>query len=193
MVGDEAARSAFRKPRLDRARPHEVAVGEKELEMRDRELLAVDRNHAVDHLAFALADANHVHCRTVDAHAIRGGPTDEVRDLGTSDHVLAGQTGDVWTRASNQGALDHDDGAALLCEVPRDVLAGLPAAEDDVLDLYGLSHGEAHRFTVRSPRLLAIGSGRAYSPKDQVRGTSSIIALAHNSLVITFAACSAIR
>ena len=67
VIGDEAARSAFRKPRLDRARPHEVAVGEKELEIRDRELLAVDRNHAVDHFAFALADANHVHCRTLDA------------------------------------------------------------------------------------------------------------------------------
>ena len=130
----------------------------------------------------------------VDSHAVRRGATDEVRDLGASDHVLARQARDVWTRASDQGALDHDDGPALLRQLPRDVLARLAAAEDDVLDLYGLSHGEAHRFAVRSPWSLAIlDSGRAYSPKDQVRGTSSIIPLAHNSLVIRFAACSAIR
>ena len=32
-------------------------------------------------------------------------------------------------------ALDHDDGPALLRQVPCDVLARLTAAEDDVLDV----------------------------------------------------------
>ena len=144
-VGDKAARAAVRKPRLDRARPHKPAFGEQELEMRDRELLAVDRDHAVDHLAFTLTDTPHVHRRSLDSHAVRRGAADQIGDLGTSDHVLAWQAGDVRTRPSHQRALDHHDGAALLRQVPRDVLAGLAAAEDDVLDVYGLIHGGAHR------------------------------------------------
>ena len=119
--------------------------------MRDRELLAVDRDHAVDHLAFALADTLHVHRRALDSHAVRRGPTDQVRDLGASDHVLAWQAGDVWTRASNQGALDHDDGPALLRQVPCEILARLTAAEDGVLDVYGLIHGGPHRLAEKSP------------------------------------------
>ena len=52
-------------------------------------------------------------------------------------------------------ALDHDDGPALLGQVPCDVLARLAAAEDDVLDVYGLSHGGPHRLAGKS-RLPAI-------------------------------------
>ena len=139
-IGDEAARAAVRKPRLDRARSHEPAFGQQELEMRDREFLVVDRDHAVDHLAFALTDTLHVHRRSLDCHAIRRGAADQIGDLRTSDHVLARQARDVRTRSSHQRPLDHHDGAALLGQVPRDVLAGLAAAKDDVLDMHTLSH-----------------------------------------------------
>ena len=149
-LGDKAASTAVRKGRLDRARPDQDAVGQEELEMRHRKLLPVDGDQAVDHVPFALADPPHVHRRTIDSHAIGRGSTDQVRDLGTSDHVLAWQAGDVWTRPSNQGPLDHDDGSALLGQFPCQVLAGLAAAEDDVLDLYGLMHGGAHRRAVTS-------------------------------------------
>jgi len=95
----------------------------------------------IDHLAFALAYTLHVHRRALDSHPVRRGPTDQVRDLGTSDHVLAWQAGDVRTRASNQGALDHDDGPTLLRQVPREILARLTPAENGILDVYGLIHG----------------------------------------------------
>ena len=144
-VGDEAARAAFSKSRLDRARPHKDAFGKEELEMRDRELPAVDRDHAVDHLALALAYSLHVHRRRVDTHAVRRGAPDQIGDLGAADHVLARQAGDVRTRSANQGALDHHDGPALLRQVPGDILARLTPAEDDVLDVYGLSHGGPQR------------------------------------------------
>jgi hypothetical protein len=72
-------------------------------------------------------------------------------DLGASDHVLAWQAGDVWTRASNQGALDHDDGPALSRQIPCEVLAGLTPTEDGILDVDGLSHGGPHRLGDRSP------------------------------------------
>ena len=48
-------------------------------------------------------------------------------------------------------ALDHDDGPALLRQVPCEILARLTAAEDDVLDVYGLSHGGPHRLAGKSP------------------------------------------
>ena len=99
----------------------------------------------MDDVPFALADLVHVHRRTIDSHAIGRRSTHQVRHLGTSDHVLAWQAGDVWTRASNQGPFDHNDGPALLGQFPGQVLAGLAAAEDDILDIYDLSHREAFR------------------------------------------------
>lgn len=48
--GDEAFAAAIGESRLDGSRPHEEAFGELEVEIRHRELRAVDFNHAVDHL-----------------------------------------------------------------------------------------------------------------------------------------------
>ena len=96
-LGDEAAAAAIRKSRLHRAWAHEDPFGKEELEMRHRKFLPVDGDQTVDHLAFALPDAVHVHRAAVDAHAIRRGLTDKVGNLGASNHVLARQTGDVGT------------------------------------------------------------------------------------------------
>ena len=105
--------------------------------MRHRILLPVDRNHAVNHFAFPLANPGHIHGRGLGTHSVRRGATDQVRHLGTSDHVLAWQAGDVWTRTSNQRALDHDDGPTQTRQFPCEILTGLTSAQDGILDVYG--------------------------------------------------------
>ena len=118
--------------------------------MRDRELLAVDRDHAVDHLAFALADTPHVHRRCASIVT----PYDAARlirsaTLALRITFLLGRQAMFGHDPPIKRPLDHDDGPALLRQVPGDVLARLTSAEDDVLDVYGLSHGGPRRLVKR--------------------------------------------
>ena len=150
-IGDKAARSAFGKLRLDRARGHQEAFGKEVLEVRHRKLLPMDRDQAIDHLALAITYTLHVHGGVFDSHAVRRPPADQIRDLGAADYVLAWQTRNVWTRTANQRALDHDDRPTLLRQVPCEILARLTPADYHVFDVYGFSHGRPHRLSGKNP------------------------------------------
>jgi hypothetical protein len=77
--------------------------------------------------------------RGAASQAVLGGVAKEVRDLGAADHVLAWHAGDIGTRATYQGALDHGRSSAGPGQLPSDVFSGFAAAQDE--DLVALDGG----------------------------------------------------
>jgi hypothetical protein len=66
--------------------------------------------------------------------------TEELRDLGAVNHVLAGQAGDVGAGAADQPALDHGGAPTGPRQIPRDELARRATAQNQVLDLLDGAH-----------------------------------------------------
>src|SRR6266478_6002676 len=79
------------------ARRNETALPENEVEAIDGKPRLVDRDHAVDHVAPALAHAGHVQGPRTKAQSERRPMADELHDLRAVDHVLTGQAGNVGT------------------------------------------------------------------------------------------------
>src|SRR5580698_4956392 len=76
--------------------------------------------------------------------------TDEMRDLGTPDLILAGQTVDVGAGPADQLAFDDSGATARTCQMPGQKFAALPTANDEGFEVIFLRHGE----------LRSVGSGR---------------------------------
>ena len=127
--------ASLRRNNLNGLRRHEAAFAEHEVDARSREPISMGLNQAVDHRAFSTSDALHVRRDGSRPDAVVGGFSDEVGHFRATDDVLARQASDVRTGAADERALDDDRRTTLLGQLPRDVLARLPAAEDDVLDL----------------------------------------------------------
>jgi hypothetical protein len=139
LAGD-APGTALGEPDFNGAWRGESAFAEDELHARRGKALAMDLDHAFDHLALAPANVLHPGGGRHGAGAVIGGVPDQLRHPGTLDDILARQAGDVGTGAADQPTLDHHHRATLLRQLPGDVLARLPAAEDDVFDLIGAVH-----------------------------------------------------
>ena len=125
---------------LDRPGSNETAFAEEEFEPVRCEALAMDIDQAVDHLAFATAHRRHVRRHGPGPLPVFRRVPDQVGDLAAVDHVLAWQARDIGARPADQSALDDNGSAALPSKFPSHVLAGLAATENDVLDLFTVSH-----------------------------------------------------
>jgi hypothetical protein len=108
----------------------------------------MDINQAVDHLAFAPAHRRHVRRHGPGPLPVFRPAPDEVGDLAAVDHVLAWQARDIGARPTDQSALDDNGPAAPPSKFPSNVLAGLAATEDDVLDLFIVSHDSLQKLQI---------------------------------------------
>jgi hypothetical protein len=70
----------------------------------------------------------------------------ELCNLGRADHVLAGQARDVRAGAADESPLDHDHGAALLRELPGDVLPGFAATKNEIGHQLSVHFRTSHTF-----------------------------------------------
>jgi hypothetical protein len=74
------------------------------------------------------------------ADAKLAAPAAQRRNPCTVDDVLARQAGDVWTRATDQAALNESNAAPGLGECPGEVFSRLTAAKDENVVTLGLGH-----------------------------------------------------
>src|SRR5262249_49245907 len=88
----------------------------------------------------ARQDLGQIGARALDGRSVSGSLAHRVGDLRAPDLVLAGQTVDIGAGAADPPALDDDDLASRLSQVPRQQLASLPAPEDEHLDPLRLRH-----------------------------------------------------
>jgi hypothetical protein len=91
----EAPCPTVRKTHLDRPGRDEAALAQDELEPIGCEPRPVERDRVLDHCPLAPAHAGHVRGRGPGPQAELHGVTEELRDLGAVDDVLAGHAGDV--------------------------------------------------------------------------------------------------
>jgi len=95
---------------------------------------------ALDHVALALANPRHVGRDLTGYHAEVRALARQMPDLRAPNLVLGGQAGDVGARAADPLTLDHGGPPPRLRQMPRQQLAAFPAAEDEDVELFPLSH-----------------------------------------------------
>jgi hypothetical protein len=101
--------------------------------------LSCESDHAIDHVALALAHRLHARGEGARKGAIQLAVAQEVRHLGAPDLVLARQTVDVRAGAADPAALDYRDPVSGARHVPRQESAAIAAAQYQIFIL--LSHG----------------------------------------------------
>ena len=116
----------------DCLRPREARLTHHELDPARLEVAEVHLDEPVDHCPFASENAGHVDLHGPGHDAEPVFRIDERHGLRAVDDVLARQTRDVRTGAADHRALD--DGRLLpgSSQVPREDLACLAAADDEV-------------------------------------------------------------
>src|ERR1700730_931301 len=101
----------------------------------------MQRNLAVDHLPFALANPRHVgRDGTGDHRAELCGVLRQVGDPGTPNLIFAGQAGNVGTGAPDPPALHDGSPPPRSRHVPSEQLATLSTAEDQDFKPFWLRH-----------------------------------------------------
>src|ERR1700676_1300200 len=92
------------------------------------EVIQVQGDQIIDHLAFSIANARHM-----DLRIVLGDPelpaSPEIRShLGAVNDILAWETGDVRARASDVFSFDNNRALSLLSQCPGEVFACFAAA-----------------------------------------------------------------
>jgi hypothetical protein len=93
----EAPCSTLRQPHFDSPGRNEATLAENEFQTIGRKPRLVDRDHAIDHFAFALSHAGHVHGPGAKAQSECRSMANELHNLRAVYHVFAGQAGNVGT------------------------------------------------------------------------------------------------
>src|SRR5438309_8335517 len=136
----EAARTTLRQIDLDRLGSDEAALSKNEVQPFGRKPRLVNRNKAIDHLAFALPDTGHVDGPRAKPEPECRCMAYKVHHLRTLNDILAWQARNVGTRTPDQSPLDHRHALPRSRQVPSDVLAGLAATHDDILEMLEAGH-----------------------------------------------------
>src|SRR5262249_33850859 len=149
----------FRKPRL----AHD------QLRAASLEVVEVQLDQPIDHLAFATGDAGHIDAHRPGHHSQARGWVDERDSLGAVDDILAVQTGYVRAGAANHGSSENDGFLALFRQGPGEDFARDPAADHQILNMFN-AHDDASRVTGREPLWLRLLRNR--DANERIRHTN---------------------
>src|SRR5262249_32300407 len=129
-IARQHARSAVIEMHLERFRRDEVSVSHDQLGAGRLVIVQMRLDFALDHVALTLDDGRRVGGDGGGYHAEASTLARQMCDPGTPNFVLAGQTGDVWTRAADPATLDDGSSPSRLRHMPGQQLATLAAAKD---------------------------------------------------------------
>src|ERR1700743_2630540 len=95
---------------------------------------------AVDHLLAASINPGHVDVPGTLNDAELCATLEERSNLGTMDHVLAWETGDIGTSSADPFVLDSYYALALPAKGPGHIFASFSAADNDCVELFWCNH-----------------------------------------------------
>ena len=140
LRADQRARAAVIEAHFKRFRRDEAPAPHDQFRAACFVVAQMGVHERLDHVALASTNLRHVDFDRASDRAELRGVARQMRDLGATNFILAGQTRDVWTGAADPPALDDCGPASRARHVPSGQFAPASAAKDKNIVLFGLRH-----------------------------------------------------
>src|SRR4051812_3741991 len=140
LIARQAARLAILRSHLHRFGLHKARLTKDQLSAAGSIAIQVEIDEILDHMAFASPHASHIDGYGSRCGSKFGRTSNQLHDLGAVNDVLTRQAGDVRTGPTDQSTLDYGGTPAGFRHRPGQVLARLPATDDQDVKSFSVGH-----------------------------------------------------